>query len=150
MGRNYTVKDVEKVIGRLKKDIDGIAITTDIIVGFPEETDKEFKETLAFVKRIKLAKVHAFPYSIRKGTVAAKMSQISPEIKQKRAKMLQKLADKQRKEFIKGQIGKKTSVLWENKSEGLTDNYIRVKAKELHDVRSVSEEKLAKTMIALD
>ncbi|MBU0727224.1 tRNA (N(6)-L-threonylcarbamoyladenosine(37)-C(2))-methylthiotransferase MtaB [Patescibacteria group bacterium] len=127
MKRNYTVKDVENVIKRLKKDIPGVAITTDIIVGFPEETEKEFKETMDFVKKNPLAKAHVFPYSIRKNTLAAQMEQVDDDTKKKRAKELQKLADKQRKDFIKSQIGKKISVLWENNDEGLTDNYIRVK-----------------------
>ena len=62
MRRNYSAKDVEMIIGRLKKDIPGIAITTDIIVGFPEETEKEFKETLDFVKKNPLAKIHVIPW----------------------------------------------------------------------------------------
>jgi len=150
MRRNYTIKDVVKVIKRLKKDISGIAITTDIIVGFPEETDKEFEETLGFVKRNKLAKVHVFPYSIRKGTLAAKMGQISPEIKQKRAKILQKESDKCRNEFINGQIGEDVSVLWENKDKGLTDNYIHISIKKPHQIRSVSTEKLIKSIVIWD
>lgn len=150
MRRQYIAKDVENIIKRLKKDVSDIAITTDIIVGFPEETDKEFKETLDFVKRNKLSKVHVFPYSIRKGTLAAEMGQISPVIKQKRAKILQKEADKCRNEFIKGQIGKYVSVLWEGKQEGLTDNYIRVQTKGHNEIRSVSIEKLTKDMVVLD
>jgi threonylcarbamoyladenosine tRNA methylthiotransferase MtaB len=147
MGRQYTVGNVEKVIERLKKDINGIAITTDIIVGFPEETDKEFKETMDFVKRNKLAKVHVFPYSIRRGTLAAGMKQVADKTKKERAKILQKLADGQRKEFTKGQIGKKADVLWEKRNEGLTDNYIRVKVKGPYEIRSVTTEKLTKNMV---
>ena len=150
MRRNYNVKKLEEIIKKLKKSIPGIAITTDIIVGFPEETDKEFKETLSFVKRAKLAKAHIFPYSVRKGTIASKMGQISPEIKKKRVKILQKEADKCRKEFLMGQIGKKTDVLWENENEGLTDNYIRVRIKTLHKTRSISTEKLSKNMVICD
>lgn len=149
MGRNYKAMDVEKIIGRLKKDIDGIAITTDIIVGFPEETYKEFEETLDFVKRNKLAKVHVFPYSVRQGTLAGNMEQVSDKTKKERAKTLQKLADKQRKEFIKEQIGKKTSVLWEKKNEGLTDNYIKIKTKSAHEARSLTDEKLTKAIVVL-
>ena len=146
MKRNYTAKDVENVIKRLKKEIPGIAITTDIIVGFPEETDKEFKETMDFVKQNPLAKAHIFPYSIRKNTLAEKMEQVDDKIKKNRAKKLQKLADKQRKEFIEGQIGKKVQVLWENDNEGLSDNYIKVKSDKKHNIKSVSEEVLTKKM----
>jgi len=140
MNRHYTVQDVETVIRRLKKDSPGIAITTDIIVGFPEETDEEFKETLGFIKRNPLAKAHIFPYSIRPDTLAAKMEQVSDNIKKQRAKILQTAADKQRREFIEGQLEKKVSVLWEKEGEGLTDNYIRIRGK--GPVRSVTAVKL--------
>ncbi|MBN2087232.1 tRNA (N(6)-L-threonylcarbamoyladenosine(37)-C(2))-methylthiotransferase MtaB [Candidatus Peregrinibacteria bacterium] len=147
MKRQYNADDVEKVIQRLKKDIPGIAITTDIIVGFPEETDEEFEETMEFVKRNPLAKAHVFPYSIRKNTLAAKMEQVDDETKKKHAKKLQILADKQRKEFIEGQIGKKVKIIWENHDEGLTDNYIRVKSDDEREVMSVSEEVLSNEML---
>ena len=147
MKRNYNAKDVERVIKKLKKDIPDIAITTDFIAGFPEETDREFKETIDFVKSNPLAKAHVFPYSIRKNTLAEKMEQVPDGIKKKRAKDLQKIADKQGKEFIKNQIGKKVSILWETENDGLTDNYIRVRSNEDHVVRSVSFEKLEKNMI---
>lgn len=142
MNRFYTAADVGQIIRRLKKDIPGIAITTDIIVGFPEETDEEFEETLDFVKRNNLAKAHVFPYSIRKDTLAAKMEQVPNNVKKQRAKKLQLLADEQRKEFIENQIGKKVSVLWEKEDEGLTDNYIRIKGKGV--VRNITLLKLAK------
>ena len=147
MRRQYSIDQVESIISRLKKNIPGIAITTDIIVGFPEETDKEFKETIDFVKRNELAKVHVFPYSIRPGTLAAKMQQIPDDVKKKRAKILQKAADDCRQKFIKSQIGKKTSVLWERHTEGLTDNYIRVRIKTPHSIRSVSTEMLKDRMM---
>ena len=142
MKRHYTITDAEQVIRRLKKDIPGIAITTDIIVGFPEETDKEFQETLDFVKRNKLAKVHVFPYSIRKDTLAAEMKQVPDDIKKQCAKTLQAAADKCRKEFIENQVGKKVSVLWEKEDEGLTDNYIRVRIQGSNSERSVTSEVL--------
>lgn len=145
MNRYYTVADAEGVIQRLKRDIPGIAITTDIIVGFPEETDTEFKETLDFVKRNPLAKIHVFPYSIRPDTLAAAMKQIPDNVKKERVKKLQSLAGKQRREFIEDQLGKTVSVLWEKENEGLTDHYIRVKGKGV--VRSVTTVKLMKKNI---
>ncbi len=150
MKRYYTVTDVEGVIKRLKKDIPGIAITTDIIVGFPKETDKEFKETLDFVSQNKLAKVHVFPYSIRPDTLAAKMEQVPDFVKKERAKQLQSLADEQRREFIESQVGKKVSVLWEKPGEGLTDNYIRVQKKDAVTIRSISMVTLLKKDLITD
>ena len=146
MKRHYTIKQAEEIISRLKKEIPGIAITTDIIVGFPEETDEKFQETVDFVKQNELAKVHVFPYSIRPNTLAAKMKQVSDEIKKKRVKVLQKIADDCRQKFIKSQINKKVSVLWERPTEGLTDNYIRVHIKSRHPIRSISIEMLKEKM----
>ena len=150
MRRQYTADQVETIIKRLKKEIPGIAITTDIIVGFPEETDKEFQETLNFVKQNKLAKAHIFPYSIRQNTLAAKMEQVPDEVKKKRAKTLQQIGYDCRKEFIKSQIGKKMTVLWEHQTEGLTDNYIRVRIKGLNPERSVTSVVLKEENVVLD
>jgi len=147
MRRQYTVKQMDEIIERLKKDIPGIAITTDIIVGFPEETDAEFQETLDFVKRHQLAKVHVFPYSIRQNTLAAKMKQVPDDVKKKRAKILQKVADDCRQKFIKSQIGSKVSILWESSTKGLTDNYIRIKEKGGCKVRSITIKKLSKRIV---
>jgi len=131
MGRRYSVEDVERVIRRLQKDIPGVAITTDIIVGFPEETEAEFKETLDFVERNKLSKIHVFPYSIRPNTVAAKMKQVSENVKKERAKKLEEVGHELRRQFIKSQLGKIASVLWHKELkpgvwEGLTENYIKI------------------------
>jgi threonylcarbamoyladenosine tRNA methylthiotransferase MtaB len=147
MKRNYSVRQMDDIIYRLKEDIPGIAITADIIVGFPEEMDEEFAETVDFVKRHKLAKVHVFPYSIRKNTLAATRPQVSDEVKKERAHKLQKIANKLRSEFIKNQTGKSVSVLWESESDGLTDNYIRIHKKGSYKVCSVTIEKLEKQMV---
>lgn len=149
MRRRYTVSLMDRLISRLKKDIPGIAITADIIVGFPEETEKEFKETIAFVKRHQLAKVHVFPYSIRANTVAAKMEQIPDTVRKKRAKTLQKTADRYRQKFIQNQLGKRASVLWchgdkPGTLEGITDHYIRVRPTKSARLRSVGNIRLTK------
>ncbi len=153
MRRNYTVKQMDAIIKRLKKDIPGIAITSDIIVGFPGETDDNFQETVDFVKRNKLAKVHVFPYSIREGTAAAKMNQVNDAIKKERAKKLQKIANEHRKNFIENQIGKELSVLWEKEVEsglweGLTDNYIRIRKKGNYTEKMVTNEILDERMLS--
>ena len=127
MRRNYSVAQMDAIIERLKKEIPDIAVTSDIIVGFSGETDKEFEETVDFVKRNKFAKIHVFPYSIRHNTLAAKMEQVSDEIKKIRAHELQKIGDKLRADFIKNQIGKNAKVLWKFDDSGITDNYITVK-----------------------
>jgi len=153
MRRNYDVKKLEEIIKNLKKNIPGTAITADIIVGFPEETEKEFKETYDFVKQSKLAKCHIFPYSIRANTIAAKMKQVPDNVKKERAEKLQKLSDKQRKEFLKSQTGKKAMVIWSYRSsvdglrEGITDNYIDVHKKGDYMPKSMTEEVLRKEMM---
>lgn len=150
MKRNYEAEDVENIIKRLKKDIPGIAITTDIIVGFPEETNKEFEETIKFVKKNPLAKIHVFPYSIRQNTLAAKMKQVEDDVKKKRAKKLQELSDKQRMGFINEQIGKRISILWENDKEGLSDNYIKVKNLNNEETRKESTIILSKENVVYE
>jgi threonylcarbamoyladenosine tRNA methylthiotransferase MtaB len=150
MRRNYSAKDVETIVRRLKKDIPGIAITTDIIVGFPEEAEKEFKETLDFVKNNPLAKAHVFPYSARDNTAAAKMKQVPDKTKKERSAKLQKLADKQRADFIKGQIGEKAWVIWGGKNEGITDNYIRVIKKFGDKRKAMDMEVLSKENVICD
>jgi len=145
MGRRYSVEDVERVIKRLQKNIPGVAVTTDIIVGFPEEMEAEFKETLDFVKRNKLAKIHVFPYSVRPNTLAAKMKQVPENVKKERAKKLEKFGLELRRQFIQSQLGKAASVLWRKELkpglwEGLTDNYLKIVKKGDMKRRSLARE----------
>jgi threonylcarbamoyladenosine tRNA methylthiotransferase MtaB len=110
-----------------------IALTTDVIVGFPGETEKDFLDTCRFVKEIGFAKVHVFPYSKRAGTLAALMDNQVPEnLKKERAKKLQNISDTLRKKFVAANSGKTFPVLIEHKSkngyfEGFTPNYIKAK-----------------------
>lgn len=131
MNRPYTIESVIKLAKKLKKHMPDIALTSDIITGFPEESDKNHQETLKNIQKIKLMKTHLFPYSVRKGTVAAKMQQVPHQIKMQRKKDLSKIAEKMRSEFIDQQTGKTKKVLFEIKNkkglwEGYTDNYTRV------------------------
>ncbi|MDZ5034262.1 TRAM domain-containing protein, partial [Clostridium perfringens] len=111
-----------------------VSITTDVIVGFPGETEGEFNETYEFLRNIKLTKTHVFKYSPRKGTKAADMQdQIDGSIKEKRSKLLIELSNKNEKEFIEKFIGKEMNVLIETEVkgqegvyEGYTRNYIKV------------------------
>ena len=112
-----------------------MAITTDIIVGFPGENDEEFAKTEKFLEKIKFYKMHVFKYSPKKGTVAEKMpDQIDGNIKEERSQKLIKLSNKNETEYNKQYIGKVINVLFEEKDEqgyfkGHTANYLIVKVK---------------------
>lgn len=94
MNRKYTIADFEKVVDRLRNLYDDVILTTDIIVGFPNETDEDFEDTYNFLKKIKFYKMHIFKYSPRKGTVAAKMkNQVQGDKKEIRSKRLLELSE---------------------------------------------------------
>ena len=134
MNRKYTTADFEKVVERLRKIYSDVILTTDIIVGFPNETEVDFKETYEFLKKIKFYKMHVFKYSPRRGTVASKMkNQVPGNIKEERSKELISLSNKNEKDYLKTYIGKEVEVLFEEKEgdylKGHTANYILVKAR---------------------
>ena len=135
MNRKYTTEQFRKVVKLLRDNFENVALTTDVIVGFPGETETEFEITYKFLEEIKLSKMHIFKYSPRQGTVAAKMpNQIDANIKEQRSKRLIELSNKNEKNFIEINIGKTLEVLFETKTndeytEGHTTNYIVVKAK---------------------
>lgn len=118
-----------------------VAITTDIIVGFPGETEKEFKETCDFVRKIGFAKLHVFRFSPRVGTRAASMSDQIPEtIKIKRSNKLVKIGGQLRTSYTKRFLGTEMEVLFEEEKSGfwygLTSNYIRIKHKSNQDLHN--------------
>ena len=132
MNRRYTVEEFRKVTDMLKKAYPNVALTTDIIVGFPGETKEEFEKTYEFLKDIDFYKMHIFKYSQRKGTKAAQMPmQIDGNIKEERSNRLIELSDKNEKIHNKKYIGKEVEVLFEEKDKefikGHTTNYIVVK-----------------------
>ena len=134
MNRKYTTADFEKVVSRLRNLYEDVILTTDIIVGFPNETDEDFKMTYEFLKKVKFYKMHIFKYSPRRGTVASKMkNQVPGNIKEERSKKLIELSNSNEKEYLKSYVGKEVEVLFEEKEEeflkGHTANYIMVKAK---------------------
>lgn len=134
MNRKYTTDDFEAVVGRLRKLYDDVILTTDIIVGFPNETDEDFEITYKFLNKIKFYKMHIFKYSQRNGTVAAKMkNQIPANVKEFRSKKLLELSDLNERGYLEQYIGKEVDVLFEEKDgeylKGHTGNYILVKAK---------------------
>ena len=136
MNRRYSAEEFEEVTERLRQAYDDVILTTDIIVGFPNETDEEFEQTFEFLKRIKFYKMHVFKYSPRKGTKAAVMpNQIDGNIKEERSKRLIELSDENEKEYQEKYINKKVKVLFEDEHiengekyiKGHTANYIMVK-----------------------
>ena len=113
MNRKYDTALYMEKVALLKKQFPTMKLTTDIICGFPGETDEEYEETYEFVKRCGIDKVHVFPYSIRKGTRAASMKQVDGLAKKERTERLRKLSDEQELLFAKAQLGKVHEVLVE-------------------------------------
>ena len=137
MNRKYDTKTFKEKVDLIREVFPNAGLTTDIIVGFPTETDENHKETMAFVDSIKFAKTHLFKYSQRDGTNAATMSgQVNGNIKKDRLKDLEKIEETNRKEFLEKQIGQSLSVLFESKSDikgfksGYSTNYLRVNVKD--------------------
>lgn len=130
MNRKYTPGQYLSAVEKIRRAMPDAAITTDIICGFPGETDSEFEETKEFVKKARFARVHVFPYSEREGTAAAKMKQINKDVRERRAKELSEITERIRAEFEESFIGRTHSVLFEQSadgvSEGLTKNYLRI------------------------
>lgn len=134
MNRRYSTFEFEDIANRLRNAYSDCILTTDIIVGFPGETEEEFEQTYNFLKKIKFYKMHIFKYSIRKGTKAAEMkNQILPQIKEERSNKLLMLSDEYEKEYLKSYLNKEIDVLFEEKEnefwKGHTSNYLMVKLK---------------------
>jgi len=132
MNRKYTTETFKQVTQRIRNAYPHAALTTDIIVGFPGETEEEFAQTYQFLKEIAFYKMHIFKYSKRNGTVAATMpNQISPEKQEERSKQLLVLSDEEEKKQNTAYIGKTVEVLLEETEDaytkGHTTNYIEVK-----------------------
>ena len=132
MNRRYTVEEFEESVKLLREHFENVNLTTDIIVGFPGETDEEFEKTYKFLKKIRFYKMHVFKYSPRKGTIAEKMpEQVDGTIKEERSQRLIELSDNNQLEINRSYIGKELSVLFEEKVGGYyighSDNYIEVK-----------------------
>ena len=125
MNRRYSSKKYEEIVNLLRDKIKDVSITTDVIVGFPGETDEEFNETYEFLKRIKLTKTHIFKYSQRTGTKAYSMeNQVDGTAKDKRSKILIELNKVNEENFIKSYIGKTLDVLFEEKYSKEENYYV--------------------------
>lgn len=133
MNRKYDTDLYEKTINLIREYYPNAAITTDIIVGFPGETDEDFEKTLNFVDKIQFSKIHVFKYSNRKGTVASKMkNQVSGVVKKERSKLLIEKSKYYTDKFLDNMLNQPIKVLFESKNDdgyikGYTTNYIRVK-----------------------
>ena len=132
MNRRYTTEEFKKSTQLLKKAYPNVALTTDIIVGFPGETEEEFEKTYQFLKDINFYRMHVFKYSPRKGTKAESMeNQVEGNLKEQRSRRLIELSNENEKEHNKKYIGKEVEVLFEEKEgdyiKGHTTNYMVVK-----------------------
>lgn len=140
MNRKYTTEEYKKAVERLRGAFENPAITTDIITGFPMETDEDFKISLKFMEDIRFSEVHVFPYSPRKGTKAAEMEgQVEKRIREKRAKVMIEKAKELHYEYVKSFENTKQKVLFEQHLgdgvyEGHMTNYIKVKMKSDEDI----------------
>lgn len=131
MNRRYTTSQFREIVGILRKNIPDVALTTDIIVGFPGETQEEFETTYKFLEEIKFSKMHIFKFSPRKGTKAAEFpNQIDGNIKDERSERLIKLSSENEISFATQYIGKEILVLFEDENNGHTSNYIEVVSSE--------------------
>ncbi len=125
MNRKYTPEEYEEKVHLIRRVFPDAAITTDIIVGFPTEGEKEFLESVDFVRRIGFASVHVFAYSRREGTVAAKLPDLDPQVKKKRSARLRQVVQKEQEKYLERFIGREVQVLFEDHG-GLTPQYARV------------------------
>lgn len=143
MNRHYTASEYMEIANGLRRAFPNAAITTDIMVGFPGETDEEFSKTVDFVKSADFADAHVFMYSPRRGTPAAKRpDQIPPDVKEIRSKKIIEITKKSHNAFLQSHIGKTAEVQFEQITgdglwEGKTENYITVKIKSDENLKGV-------------
>lgn len=137
MRRPYTADQYAELASELRAAIPGLALTTDVIVGFPGETDEEFYDSLRFVERLAFAKPHVFSYSAREGTRAADLpDHVHPQVKKERVAAMLAVAEESERAFAASQVGETSTVVWEERKAppgdsverwtGLTDHYVRV------------------------
>lgn len=142
MNRKYSCEEFFKVTELLREYFKDVNLTTDIIVGFPGETNEEFESTYEFLSKVKFYKMHVFKYSPREGTLAAKMTnQVDGNIKEERSQKLIELSNKNEREYNEKYIGKNVDVLFEEEKDGLwsgyTKNYMRVLVKSDENLENV-------------
>jgi threonylcarbamoyladenosine tRNA methylthiotransferase MtaB len=139
MRRLYSVSQYTEAINTIRKELPEAAVTTDVIAGFPGETEQEFQDSYKFCRQMEFARIHVFPFSARAGTTASEMSQRVPEVvKKERSRKFLELAKNNSKNYVEKFSGKIMDVLWEQQSRGMwlgyTGNYIRVYTKNGKDL----------------
>src|SRR5699024_6378453 len=142
MRRKYSADYYEEKINKIKQALPHLAITSDVIVGFPGETEEEYRETYEFIRKIGYAELHVFPFSKRTGTPAAQMdNQVPAEVKEKRVTEMIELSNQLAKEYASPFEGEVLEVIPEEKSStksgnliGYTDNYLKVEFEGSHDL----------------
>ena len=155
MNRRYDKKHFKEMVAEIRNIRKDISLTTDVIVGFPGETEEDFNETMDFCKEIGFAKIHVFPYSDRNGTVASRMKDKVPgNIKKERVHKLLELSNELEKEYFNSFINKEVEVLIEEEKDGFyygfTDNYIPLKLKGNYEINELYNIKLTKENINFD
>ncbi len=133
MNRHYTSKEYFEKVQLIRKYFPKAGITTDVIVGFPTETDEEFKASYDFIKSVKFSDIHPFSYSKRGGTVASKLTEVEKSIKRERLEKMLKLKEEVKENFVKENLGDTLNLLTEEVVDGYfagyTENYLRVYVK---------------------
>ncbi len=142
MKRRYDTTEYEQTAFLIRRSVPDAAITTDIIVGFPGETDDDFEKTYRFCQRMEFARIHVFPFSVRSGTIAAQMpGQIDSRTKRERSDRMITLAEESARNFRQRFSGRMMTVLWEQRTgdylwSGITGNYIRVFTESKEDLNN--------------
>ena len=153
MNSKHTVDFYKNIVDKLRNKRSDIALSSDFIVGYPNESEKLFHETYSFLKELEISYLHVFSYSDRKNTLSEKMNSIvKVEDKIRRRKLLQKLSDIKYNKFINQNVSQVKEVLFENYNEGIidgfSDNYIRVYAKgDIQLLNSIKKVKILKNDI---
>lgn len=143
MNRKYTSAEYAALVEKIRSVFPEASVTTDIMTGFPGETEEDFLESLKFAEKIKFSKIHVFPYSVRKGTKAASMpGQLTKKIKAERAAIMTETGKRLEAEFLEKQIGKTVPVLFEKENctdfhQGYSPNYTLVKIPWINNVKSL-------------
>ena len=155
MNRRYTREEFIEMVNNIKKLRPGISLSTDIIVGFPGETDEDFNDTLELSKEVGFSKIHVFPYSDRTGTVASRIkNKVDGNIKKQRVHKLMELSNELDRQYFEQNLNKEVEVLIEEEKEGnfygFTSNYIPLKLQGNYNINEIYKINLQKEYINFD
>ena len=155
MNRRYTREEFIEMVNNIKRLRPGISLSTDIIVGFPGETDEDFNDTLELSKEVGFSKIHVFPYSDRTGTVASRMkNKVDGNIKKERVHKLMELSNELERKYFDENLNKEVEVLIEEEKEGyfygFTSNYIPLKLQGDYKINEIYKLNLQKEYINFD